>query len=103
MFAAGSRHRSGPLSVVAHRQADAFGVGFKIGRRVGNAVRRNHLRRRLRAILEAWEPVPGNGACLVILPDRQCQALAFRELDERLSGILRKLGFRPKHPQVRKP
>ena len=49
----GERLRSGPISVLAVPSADEQRprVAFAIGRDVGPAVRRNLLRRRLRAIL----------------------------------------------------
>ncbi len=55
------RGRSGPLSV-ARLPADAAGpprVAFAIGRKVGGAVERNRLRRRLRALLrDPARPLP---------------------------------------------
>lgn len=51
---AGIRVRRGPLSVVflPEEHADVTRVAFAITKRVGGAVERNRLRRRLRAILQ---------------------------------------------------
>ena len=59
----GERKRSGPISVLVDLSADEQGprVAYAIGRDVGSAVRRNLLRRRLRAILtelDASDDVP---------------------------------------------
>src|SRR5579862_935798 len=52
-FRAARRHRSGPLTVsfVPGRPTDPPRVAFAIGRKVGGAVERNRLRRRLRVVV----------------------------------------------------
>ncbi|HEY2812949.1 MAG TPA: ribonuclease P protein component [Acidimicrobiales bacterium] len=64
----GARGRSGPLTVIAlvDTESGATGVraAFAVGRRVGPAVIRNRIRRRLRAILREIDLAPG--AYLVI-------------------------------------
>lgn len=58
----GRRVRSGPLSVTFVGDHDAEGparVGFVLGRRIGSAVVRNRLRRRLRSALAELDPPAG--------------------------------------------
>ena len=88
-FAALSRHgrrvREGPLTVV-HLPTDAEArVAYAVGRKVGPAVVRNRLRRRLRA---AWRELsPPDGDHLVIAaPD--AASLSFSELRSLLERAL---------------
>jgi ribonuclease P protein component len=62
------RGRSGPLTVsyLPEPAWDRPQVGYAIGRRVGNAVVRNRLRRRLRAIVGEQEPNLPVGAYMVV-------------------------------------
>jgi ribonuclease P protein component len=64
----GRRGRSGPLTVSYLPQPswDRPEVGYAIGRRVGNAVVRNRLRRRLRAIVSEEAPNLPVGAYMVV-------------------------------------
>jgi ribonuclease P protein component len=61
--------RSDPLLVARIRRTD-LGVtrfGFAIGRRLGSAVRRNRIRRRLREALRAMTPTPQPGWDVLII------------------------------------
>ena len=64
----GRRGRSGPLTVsyLPQPRWDRPEVGYAIGRRVGNAVERNRLRRRLRAIVSEEAPNLPVGAYMVV-------------------------------------
>jgi len=67
----GRRGRAGPLTIVRLNRPDADGpvVAFSIPRRVGGAVRRNRLRRQLRAVLAEFADSGelGGDALLVIV------------------------------------
>jgi ribonuclease P protein component len=83
------RGRAGPLQVAFVRQSawSRLEVAFAINRRVGNAVIRNRLRRRLRAILVGQAPDLPAGAYLVRTgPD--APLLAFDELKVAMSRAL---------------
>lgn len=58
-----SRHRArrGPVSVtwLPGREAEPPRVAYALGRRIGGAVERNRLRRRLRAVVAESAPPPG--------------------------------------------
>lgn len=57
----GRRGRSGPVTVV-YRPTDLERprVGYAVGRRVGTAVVRNTVRRRLRVLMADADPAPGD-------------------------------------------
>ncbi|MBV8296144.1 MAG: ribonuclease P protein component [Acidimicrobiia bacterium] len=78
----GSRARSGPVSVTFVQVEGSTGpaVAYAVGRRVGGAVVRNRLRRRLRACVAEVAPSLEPGAYLVaagagaaVLPPGQLQ------------------------------
>lgn len=83
----GARRRSGPVSVTAVAADDGTPprVAFAVGRRVGPAVVRNRVRRRLRAALQ--EVGPPAGAYLVGA-GRSAADLPFRELTSHLRAAV---------------
>ena len=91
-FAALSRHgrrvREGPLTVVHRPGPQDPRVAFAVGRRVGPAVARNRLRRRLRAIWRDLE-VPGGDYLVVAAPPTL--DLSFTQLDDRLRAAVSRL------------
>lgn len=66
-------------------------VAFAIGRRVGSAVRRNRLRRRLRALLAQADVPPG--LYLIGASARDCE-LTFDELGRRVDRLLERVTAR---------
>jgi ribonuclease P protein component len=91
-FATLSRHgrrvREGPLTVVHLAGPDEPRVAFAVSRRVGPAVVRNRLRRRLRAIWRELD-VPGGDYLIVTAPP--AAGLGFDELRSRLEAALARM------------
>ena len=92
------RVRSGPLRVAwvppaADGAAGPPRVAYAIGRRVGPAVVRNRLRRRLRAALAELRPPPGD---YLVGCDPAAASLPFSELKALVSTALTAL--RPPYP-----
>ena len=83
------RGRSGPLSVVFVPQStwSRSEVAYAINRKLGNAVMRNRLRRRLRSILSGHAPPLPAGAYL-IRTGPEAPHLAFNELKVAMSQAL---------------
>ena len=86
-----SRGRSGPLSVsyVARPEWERSQVAYAVGRKVGNAVQRNRLRRRLRAIMAGCAADLPVGA-YVVRSSEGGPALEFDELKVAMSRALDK-------------
>ncbi len=91
----GVRARSGPFVVTFAPWVDdgPVQVGYAVSRRVGNAVVRNRLRRRLRAILDGLARA-GNptlrGGRYVISPNPAAVHLSFPQLEAAVQGALEK-------------
>jgi ribonuclease P protein component len=67
-------------------------LGLSVSRKVGNAVTRNALRRRLKEVFYSALPeIPGN-LDLVVSARPAAAGADFRELDEEFARSLRKLG-----------
>jgi ribonuclease P protein component len=101
--ARGVRARSGPLTVTFAPGDPAAGgprvlVAFAVPRRVGKAVVRNRLRRRLRVIFaEADGDRAGPGAYLVSVRP-EATDLSFRELSEHVHRALTETARRAGRP-----
>jgi len=84
----GRRVREGPLTVI-HRSADTTPrVAFSVGRKVGSAVVRNRLRRRLRALWQEATP-PGGDYLIVTAP--AAASATHAELRAGLAAALERL------------
>ena len=86
----GRRVRRGPVSVtfVANGSSEPPKVAYAVGSRVGNAVGRNRLRRRLRAVVADLAPEMRPGAYLVGVAPAAAD-LPFGELKAVVSQALR--------------
>jgi ribonuclease P protein component len=91
-FAALARHgrrvREGPLTVVHLAGPDDARVAFAVSRKVGPAVVRNRLRRRLRAIWRESAPATGD---YLILTSPGAAALGFEDLQATVRRALQRL------------
>ncbi len=96
-----SRGRHGPVSAsfVAHPEWDRSRVAYAVGRKVGSAVQRNRLRRRMRAIVDDLVPDLPPGAYMVrsieggpVLDFDELKVAMSRALDKATSRIPQEVG-----------
>jgi ribonuclease P protein component len=67
-------------TVLANPAADRVEVGFAVGRRIGNAVTRNRIRRRLRAIIAAESEVLVPGLYLIGVKNDRAATISHEDL-----------------------
>jgi ribonuclease P protein component len=70
-------------------------VAFAIGRKVGGAVVRNRLRRRLRSILRSLDLAPG-GYLVGVTPDPAASSLSFAQLSALVRQAVSALDVPPR-------
>jgi ribonuclease P protein component len=90
------RGQSGPLRISFVAQAGEspiVGVAYAISRKVGNAVVRNQIRRRLRALLDDLNPQPQPGLYLIRC-GFETGNLSYDELHHHLERALDRAGAR---------
>ena len=85
------RGGSGPLRVVfvAHPESGQVGVAYALSRKVGNAVQRNRIRRRLRSVVDGLSPSPLAGIYLIKCANGT-KDLTYDELTHHLSAAIRR-------------
>ncbi len=95
-FRGGARRvRRGPLTVtfLPGASGEPVRVAYAVGRRVGGAVERNRLRRRLRAVVSELEGQLRSGAYLVSAGP-EAKSVSFAELRAMLASVIADLNDR---------
>ena len=72
-------------------KSDCFRVGFTVSKKVGNAVVRNKVRRRLKEIVRLHPERFSAGADYIIVARPAAAFCEYRELDMELERLLRKI------------
>ena len=83
------------LAFLAEETPAAIRFGFTITKRVGNAVHRNKLRRRLREIARHAAPSIQRPGRLVTIPRPIASEATFAEIQSEWQYLARKLGLIP--------
>ena len=91
VFRKGSREDGRLVTVRVHTNGLAASrLGFNIGRRLGGAVERNRIRRRLRHIVAQLDPQPGWD--LVLIANPRTGSARYAELKSETQSLLRSAG-----------
>jgi ribonuclease P protein component len=92
VFDQGRRGRSDGVTVWVLPRPDAAepSLGLSVGTKSGGAVARNQMRRRVRALIRALQPI---GADVVIRTDRTAMGLSFQELAVCVKQALTRAGL----------
>ena len=70
-------------------------VGFTVSKKVGNAVERNRVRRRLREVVRLSAALPGQaGHDYVLIGRRAALAIPFERIAAEFAGALKRVGKR---------
>ncbi len=80
----------GPLTVVGLRREDAPEIrraGVIVGRKLGGAVERNRIKRRLREVLRTHPEAVPAGWDWLVLPRSPVQSWSFATLNERIAAL----------------
>lgn len=79
VFESGRRRRIGGIvAILSAGRPDAFRYGLVVGRKVGGAVERNRIKRRIRHAIAEVSPPPGTDA--VVIASREVGRVEFTEL-----------------------
>ena len=95
-----SRSRAHPLLLVRYRRndLDRTRYGISTGRKIGSAVVRNAVRRRLRTVLRELDPVIARGWDVLIVARSDAAAAQQSELHGALVQLLRGAGLLEQEP-----
>ncbi len=88
------RSRAHPLLVLRWRrnELERTRFGLATGRKVGNAVIRNRIRRRLRVALRATDRRPTGGWDILVIARPASATAGYLELRTALDGLLERMG-----------
>ena len=86
--------------IYAKNPSDMVHVGFSVGKKLGNSVVRNRLKRRLREAFTPNLPLLQPGYDLIVIARDAARDAAFSSLGNSLRYLLRKAGLfqKPKRP-----
>ena len=88
----GKRKRGAALEL-CYRRAEQVRMAILVGRRHGNAVHRNRIKRRLREVWRKERPYLSGTWEVLILPQRTARNVSVSEWDEGLSDLLKSAGL----------
>ncbi len=90
-----SRSRAHPLLLLRYRRndLDRTRYGISTGRKIGSAVVRNAVRRRLRSVLRELDPLMSRGFDVLIVARAAAATARQSELDAALRQLLRSAGL----------
>ncbi len=96
----GSRSRAHPLLLLRYRrnELDRTRYGISTSRRIGSAVVRNRLRRRLRTVLRRLDPGVERGWDILLIARADSGSATQAQLSAALERLLSTAGVAPQQP-----
>ena len=79
--------------MVVSKQSGGFEVAIAVKKKIGIAVLRNRIRRRVSAALLAIKPQIKKGAMVTIFPFKAAKNRLFRELRQDLASLFKEAGL----------
>ena len=98
----GNRKRGKTLDI-RYRRAEQVRMAILVGRKHGNAVRRNRIKRRLREVWRKKRPYLSGTWEVLILPQRAARNGSVSQWDEELSDLLKSAGLMERNMVLRSP
>jgi ribonuclease P protein component len=94
------RAQSTPLCtlVYAKSRSETVRIGFSVSKRVGNAVRRNRAKRRMRACVTPMVPCIAGGFNVIFIAKPDVVDAPFAELKKQMETLIRRAGLRREEP-----
>lgn len=90
-----SKNRRGNSYFVIFNKKDGQNINFRfamsIGRKYGNAVERNKIKRQIRSIIRNNKEYISNNSNFVIVIRPKAKSLTYKEIEENLVNLLKKL------------
>lgn len=79
-----------PLVVlkILPNDSDRLHIGFAVGKNVGNAVTRNRIKRRLRAVLHQYTPMLLRGKDLVFIARTPMASAAYQDIERAILNLV---------------
>ncbi len=96
----GSRSRAHPLLLLRYRrnELDRTRYGISTSRRIGSAVVRNRLRRRLRTVLRRVDPTVERGWDILLIARGGAAEASQAEVGDAVERLIGSAGLRPSNP-----
>ena len=86
---------------VEHFSSNALRVGFTASKKVGNAVARNRVKRRMRAVAsDLLSNYEAKGCDIVLIGRRTTRLCDFEDISKNLKWALKKLGLKKIEPEI---
>lgn len=85
------------IYVLHHPEDSARRMGFSISKKVGNAVQRNHIRRRLIEIYRLHQESFKSGIDIVIIPRYRIINYTYKQMEKGLIKLFKKAGILKKN------
>ena len=90
----GKRVNSACFTLISVKnRTDKLQVGFSVSKKIGNAVRRNRCKRRLKACFAGLLPVVREGSNLIFVAKKEALSVRFSDMQDLMLKAIKKAGL----------